>query len=61
MEDEYLTIEDIQKMLKICRNTAYKLIKLDAFPAVKIGKLYRVSKKDFLDFMSTYRYSKVIV
>lgn len=45
------TVEEIQDILGISKNTAYALVKSDAFHAVKIGGQYRVSKKSFDEWL----------
>ncbi|MCL2313470.1 MAG: helix-turn-helix domain-containing protein [Firmicutes bacterium] len=50
-EIELLTIEEMEKILKISRSKAYMLIKQKDFPVVKIGKCVRVSKKDLLKWL----------
>lgn len=44
---EMLTTKDIQEQLGISRNTAYKLIRLQGFPKIKIGHSYRIPKDKF--------------
>lgn len=36
--DKVLSVEELQDVLKIGRNTTLKLIKTDGFPTIKIGK-----------------------
>ena len=38
--EKMLTVNDIQEHLHICKNTAYKLLKIKSFPKIKIGKAY---------------------
>ena len=46
--DTMLTIEDIMKNLHIkSKTTAYKLLKLDTFPSIKIGKNYLVPESEY--------------
>lgn len=47
MNAEYLTIHEVQDILRISKNTAYDLCKSGAFPVLKIGPNYRVKKKEF--------------
>ena len=42
---QYLTPKDVQGILKISRNNVYALFKSEDFPAVKIGKQFRVSEE----------------
>lgn len=41
------TISDIQEILKIGRNSAYKLVQDAEFPVLKAGKSIRIPKKGF--------------
>ena len=41
------TIKDIQRILGIGKNNAYKLLKLPTFPVIKIGKRYIIPKNEF--------------
>lgn len=45
------TVEEIQAILGISKNTAYALVKSGAFHSVKIGGQYRISKKSFDDWL----------
>ena len=40
------TVEEIQAILSIGKNTAYALVKSGVFHSVKVGGQYRISKKD---------------
>lgn len=45
-------IEDIISILNIGRNSAYNLIKENSFPVVRIGKLIRIPKEPFEEWMN---------
>ena len=45
------TVEEIENILGISKNTAYALVKSGAFHSVKIGGQYRISKKSFDDWL----------
>ena len=49
MEEEkrYYTVEDIQKILKISRPTAYGLLKKKAFKWAIVGRKYLISRQSF--------------
>ena len=49
---EIFTVEDLMVYLSIGRSTAYKLLRSKKIHAVKIGKLYRVSKKSVDQYMN---------
>lgn len=44
MEDEYLTIEEVAKRLKISKITVYRMARRGQLPAIKFGKVWRISK-----------------
>lgn len=46
------TVKDIMQQLQVGKNTAYQLVKSGAFPVIKIGDTYRVSKEVFDKWIS---------
>lgn len=51
-----LTVKDIQEILGICEKTAYGLVRQaltreDMFKVIKVGNLYRIPTKPFLDWI----------
>ena len=52
-EKRTYTVDEIQDILNIGRNTAYSLVKSDVFHSVRIGGSIRVSKKSFDDWLDT--------
>lgn len=56
LETEILSVEDIQEVLQVGKNSAYDLVKKayenkSPFPVIKIGRLYRVPKQKFMDWI----------
>ena len=47
METEVYKYKEIMEKLNISKNQAYKLLNSGAFPVIKVGGTYRVSKKVF--------------
>ena len=45
------TVEEIQAILSIGKNTAYALVKSGVFHSVKVGGQYRISKKHFDEWL----------
>lgn len=50
------TAKDIQEILGVCNKTAYELIRQaqsneNMFKVIKIGRLYKVPAKSFLDWL----------
>lgn len=41
--EEYLTLEEVAKKLKVGKTTVYRMAKSGKLPAVKIGKAWRFS------------------
>ena len=50
--DEYLTIDDITKALKMSKKTLYNYIKDGKIKAVKKGRRYYVAVAEFNEFMT---------
>lgn len=48
-----LTPLDIAEILGISRNTAYELIHSDGFPIFRVGKQYRIGRKQFLTWLDS--------
>lgn len=44
---EFLTIKDIMRILKIGKNQAYALCKRPDFPCIQVGVQYRIPSKEF--------------
>ena len=44
---ETLTVQEVQKILKLGRNAVYNLIHSNAFPVIRVGNLLRIPKKPF--------------
>lgn len=42
-QEEFLTIEEAAKRLKISPTTVYRMAKNGKLPAIKIGKVWRIS------------------
>lgn len=52
MDNNFLTVDDVAKTLKITRQTASKYINNKELNAIKINKSYRISHHDFEIFLS---------
>lgn len=55
MFDNYpdvVTVKEMQAMLRIGRNSAYKLVNSGRIPSIKIGVNYLIAKKDIELFLS---------
>lgn len=54
-----LTAKDIQDILGVCDKTAYGLIRQalttnNMFKVIKIGRLYKIPAKSFLDWLDSW-------
>lgn len=45
---EVMKIEDLQKFLKIGRNSAYDLVARNEFKVLRVGKNIRINRTEFL-------------
>lgn len=50
-KEEYYTIEEVAKMLKVVYLTVYRWIQSDKLIAYKAGKQYRIKKSDIDKFI----------
>lgn len=53
-----ITVKEIQEILGICEKTAYELIRKalkegNMFKVIKVGKLYKIPTKPFLDWLDS--------
>lgn len=55
MEEEFLTVEEISKRLKVKDFTVRDWIRKGDLPAYRIGKTYRVLLKDYDEFLKKRR------
>ncbi len=55
--DTLLTLTDIATILKIGRAKAYELPRTTGFPAIKIGRQYRVFYSDLMQWLNTMKQS----
>lgn len=51
--NDVVDIDDLQKMLKIGRSSAYDIVKTGRIKTVKIGKRYIIPKQSVIDFLNT--------
>ena len=50
-QEQYYTIEEVAKMLKVVYLTVYRWIQARKLVAYKAGKQYRIKEDDLKDFM----------
>jgi putative molybdopterin biosynthesis protein len=54
-EDEFLTVEEIAKRMKVKEFTVRAWIQKGELPAYKVGRTLRVKKEDFDEFLKKHR------
>lgn len=52
MENRFITVNELQKMLNIGRATAYELVNAPGFPSIRIGKKLLVDKERVEEWIS---------
>jgi excisionase family DNA binding protein len=55
MFNEYpdiLTVEQLQQILKIGRNTAYKLLQNNKIKSIRIGKVHKIPKINVIEYLN---------
>ena len=50
---DIVTVEEVMKMLRLGKNTVYKLLKDDEIMNVKVGARYVIPKQSVIEFVST--------
>jgi excisionase family DNA binding protein len=48
-----LTVNEVREILRIGKRVAYELMDRDDFPTVRIGKLKRVNRDEFLKWLQS--------
>lgn len=52
LQDQYYSIEEVAKMLKVVYLTVYRWIQSNKLFAVKAGKQYRISQEELTKFIN---------
>lgn len=60
-EKELMTEREVREMIRISRTTLWKLRKNEGFPFTKVGRQYRYSKKEILEWMKERKGKKIEV
>lgn len=50
-EKEYLSLEEVADFLGVTYQLIYRLVRTGELPAARLGKLYRVSRKDLESYL----------
>ena len=56
-----LEVSDIQRIMGISRATAYELVHKPDFPAFRSGRLIRISREAFFEWMARNRIGEPII
>ena len=49
--EEILTTEEVSKLLRISRQTIYKLVEQGKLPGTKVGQSYKFLKSELIEFL----------
>lgn len=52
---DILTVEDLQEILNIGRNTVYELLNRNEIPSLRIGKQWRIPKDAVLHYLGQWK------
>lgn len=55
MKEEYYSIEEVAKTLKVAYLTVYRWVQAQRLIALKAGKQYRIRKGDLNTFLKVYK------
>ncbi len=58
-KSDFLTVQELQDMLRISKNKSYELISRDDFPKIKIGKKYLIPKNEYQKFLKRSLYKEI--
>lgn len=45
--EQYITVQELCRLLRISQTTAYRMIKEQQIPAVKVGRRYKIPRSMF--------------
>lgn len=51
--DDVLTVEEVREILKIGRNSVYKMLKNNTIKNIRIGSNIRIPKQFLIDFLQS--------
>lgn len=52
---DILTVKELCDVLCVSKNTAYKLLKSGEIKSVRIGKVYKIPKKDVIKYLESVK------
>jgi putative molybdopterin biosynthesis protein len=53
--EEFLTIEEVQELLKVGRTFAYSLVRSGELPSYRVGRLLRIRRRDVEHWLESSR------
>lgn len=61
IESMVYTVKELQKILKLGKNTVYELVSQPDFPTIKLGKKYLIPKKSLEEWMKRHLYKEYLM
>ena len=58
LKDQYYSIAEVSKILKVVYLTVYRWVRLDKLKAIKAGKQYRINKSELDKFLKKTKNKK---
>ena len=58
-EQEFISLNELQEILSIGRTKAYDLVTSGDLPAVRIGRIIRIDKRDLTDWLEQQKYQNI--
>jgi putative molybdopterin biosynthesis protein len=55
LAEEFLTVEEVQELLKVGRTFAYSLVRSGELPSYRVGRLLRIRRSDVEDWLESQR------
>lgn len=52
MDKRFISVQELKEFFGIPQNQAYRLIRKKGFPAIKVGKSYRIDSTKLEDWLS---------
>ncbi|MCT7397674.1 helix-turn-helix domain-containing protein [Eubacterium sp. LFL-14] len=59
--DKMLTIEDIMEHLHISNTTAYKLVEMNSFPSLRIGRKWLIPESEYKKWLKKAYGTEIIL
>lgn len=56
--ETWLTVQDVQRILRLSKNQTYDLVNSSEFPKVRLGRTIRIPPDEFAKFLKRHLYGK---